>query len=116
MPNTLIVAQPKLWIVPKEKGVSELKMRPLGKSRFGGAGTLTTLTTCNDGILGNLALFRQDLYQIWCLQCTFMVRMVIGFDKKSLRPANVELCIFLSSTVHCMSADREVQELLREFE
>ena len=65
--NVLIWENPKLVIVPKKKGVSELKMRPLGKNRFGGAGTLTTLTTCNDEILGNLAPFRQDLYQICCL-------------------------------------------------
>ena len=60
--KTLIVVWPKLLVVPKKKGVSELKMRPLGKSKFGGTGMLTTLTTCNDGILGNLASFRQDLY------------------------------------------------------
>ena len=65
--KTLIGAQPELRIVLKKKGVSELKMRLLGKSRFGGAGTLTTLTTCNDEILGNLASFGQDLCQIWCL-------------------------------------------------
>ena len=45
-----------------------------------------------------------------------MVIMVIGFDKKSLRLANVALCIFLSFTVKSMLADREVQELLRDFE
>ena len=42
--------------------------------------------------------------------------MVVGFNNKSLRPVNVALCIFLRFTVHSMSADREVQELLREFE
>ena len=60
--KTLIVAQPKLLVVPKWKGVSELKMRLLGKSKFGGTDTLTALTTCNDEILGNLAPFRQDIY------------------------------------------------------
>ena len=65
--KTLIVAQPKLLVVPKKKGVSKLKMKPLGKIRFGGAGTLTA---CNDENLGNLALFGQDLppsSQSWCL-------------------------------------------------
>ena len=65
-----IVSKLKLVVVPKKKGVSKLKMRPLEKIRFGGAGTLTVLTTCNDEILGNLAPFGQDLqplYQILCL-------------------------------------------------
>ena len=42
--------------------------------------------------------------------------MVFGFDKKSLRPTKVTLRIFLSLKIESMSADREVQELLREFE
>ena len=37
--------------MPKEKGVSKLKMQPLEKIRFSGAGTLTALTSCNDEIL-----------------------------------------------------------------
>ena len=65
-----IVTKLKFVVVPKKKCVSKLKMRPLGKIRFGGAGTLTVLTTCNDEILGNLAPCGQDLPsfgQIWCL-------------------------------------------------
>ena len=96
--------------------MSELKMRPLGKTRFGSAGTLTVLTACNDEILGNLSTFGQDLCQIWCLQCIVMADLVVGFYKNTLRPANFALHIFLSVTVESMSADREVQELLREFE
>ena len=68
--KVLIVAKLKLVVVPKKKGVSKLKMQPLEKFRFGGAGTLTALTACNDEILRNLALFGQDLQpisQIWCL-------------------------------------------------
>ena len=61
------MAKLKLVVVLKKKGVSKPKMRPLGKIRLGGAGTLTTLTTCNNEILGNLAPFGQDLCQIWCL-------------------------------------------------
>ena len=70
MSKVIIVAQLKLVVVPKKKGVLKLKMRPLEKIRFGGAGTLIVLTTCNDEILGNLAPFGQDLLplcQIWCL-------------------------------------------------
>ena len=50
------------WLCRRRKAMSELKMRPLGKTRFGGAGTLTVLTTCNDEILGNLPPFGQDPY------------------------------------------------------
>ena len=45
-----------------------------------------------------------------------MADLVNGFYKKTPRPANFTLRIFLSFTVQSMSADREVQELLREFE
>ena len=51
MSKVLIVAKPKLVVVPKKKGVSKLKMRPLEKIRFGGASMLTALTSCNDEIL-----------------------------------------------------------------
>ena len=97
--------------MPKKKGVSKLKMRSLEKIRFGGAGTLTALISCNDEILGNLTPFGQDLQllcQIWCLQCTVMVELVVGFYKKIPRPANVALHISLSFTVESMSADSEV--------
>ena len=70
MSKVLIVVKLKLVVVPKKKGVSKLKMRPLEKIRFGDAGTLTAVTSCNDDILGNLAPFGQDLpllCQIWCL-------------------------------------------------
>ena len=70
MSKVLIVVKMKLVVVSKKKGMSELKMRPLEKIRFGGASTLTVLTACNDEILGNLAPFGQDLPlfgQIWCL-------------------------------------------------
>ena len=116
--KTLIVAQPKLLVVPKKKGVSKLKMWLLEKIRFGGAGMLTALTSCNDEILGNLAPFGQDLQllcQIWCLQCTVMVDLVVGFYKKTPRPAKFALRILLSFTVQSMSSDCEVQELLSEF-
>ena len=114
----LIMVMMKLVVVPKKKGVSKLKMRPLEKIRFGGVSTLTVLTACNDESLGNLAPFGQYLPpfgQIWCLQCTVMVYLVIGFYKKTPRPVNFALHIFLSFTVQSMSVDREVQELLNEF-
>ena len=116
--KTLIVAKLNLMVVLKKESVSNLKMRPLEKIRFGGAGTLTALTTCNDEILRNLAPFGQDLPSfghIWCLQCTVMEYLVIGFYKKTPRTMKLALRIFLSFIVQFMSADREVQELLREF-
>ena len=45
-----------------------------------------------------------------------MAYLVVGFYKKTPRPAKFALCIFLSFTVQSMLADREVQEVLREFE
>ena len=65
--KALIVAKLKLVVVLKKKGVSKLKMRPLEKIRFSGAGTLTVLTSFNNEILGNLTPFGQDICQIWCL-------------------------------------------------
>ena len=44
-----------------------------------------------------------------------MVYLVIGFYKKTPKPAKFALRIFLSFIVQSMSVDREVQELLREF-
>ena len=44
-----------------------------------------------------------------------MADLVVGFYKKTPRPVNVALHIFLSFTVQSMSADPEVQDLLREF-
>ena len=70
MSKVLIVPKLKLVVVPQKKRVSKLKMRPLGKIRFGSTDMLTALTTCNDEILGNLVPFGQDvqlLCHIWCL-------------------------------------------------
>ena len=61
MSKVLIVVKLKLVVMPKKKGVSNLKMRSLEKIRFGSVGMLTVLTACNDEILGNLALFGQNL-------------------------------------------------------
>ena len=96
--------------------MSELEMRPLGKIRFGGAGTLTVLTVGNDEILGNISPFGQEIYHIWCLHYTVMEYLVIEFYKKTPIPTTFALHIFLSFTITSMSADCEVQELLREFE
>ena len=49
--SKLIVTKPKLVVVPKKKGVSKLKIRPLEKVIFGGVGMLTALTAYNDEIL-----------------------------------------------------------------
>ena len=55
---SLFVAHTKLLAMPKRNGVSKLKMGPLEKIRFGGAGTLTALTACNDEILvESIAIF-----------------------------------------------------------
>ena len=96
--------------------MSELKIQPLEKIRIGGASTLTALTAYNNEILRNLASFGQDLCQIWCLQCTVMAYLVDGFYKKTPRTAEIALHFFLSLTIESMSADCELQELLREFE
>ena len=46
------MAKMKLVVVLKKQGVLKLKIQPLEKIRFGGAGTLTVLTACNDEISG----------------------------------------------------------------
>ena len=88
--------------------MSELKIRPLQDIEFGGASTLTVLTTCINEILGNLPPFGQDLCQIWCLQCTVMADLVDGFYKKTPRPVKIALRISLSLTIKSMSADCEL--------
>ena len=45
-----------------------------------------------------------------------MEDLIDGFYKKTPRPSEVALHILLSLTIESMSADHEVQELLREFE
>ena len=45
-----------------------------------------------------------------------MENLVNGFYKKTPRPAEITFLISLSLTIESMSADRELQELLREFE
>ena len=96
--------------------MSELKIRPLEKIRIGGTGTLTALTSCNNEILRNLESFGQDLCHIWRLQCIVMEDLVDGLYKKTLKPTKIALRISSSLTIDSMLADREVQELLREFE
>ena len=45
-----------------------------------------------------------------------MADLVDGLYKKTSRPAEIALRISLSLTIESMSADRELQDLLREFE
>ena len=77
---------------------------------------LPVLTVCINEIFPNLPPFGQDLYHIWCLQCTVMTDFIDGFYKKTPRLAEIALHISLSLTIESMSADCELQELLREFE
>ena len=100
----------------RRKDLSELIIRPLEEIKFDGTGMLPILTTCINEILGNLRPFGQDLYQIWCLQCTVMTDFIDGFYKKTPTPTKLALCSFLSCTIEPMTADRELQELVREFE
>ena len=55
----------KLVVVPKKKGALKLKMRLLEKIRFGGAGTLTALTTCNDEILVEFTVVFRKSSAVW---------------------------------------------------
>ena len=113
---SLLWCSQSYWWCRRRIGVSELKIRPLEKIRIGGVGTLTALTACNNEILRNIAPFGQDLCQIWCHQCIVMTDFVDRFYKKTPTPAMITLFSFLSFTITSMLADREVQELLRDFE
>ena len=104
------------WLCRRRKDVSELKIWPLEKIKFGGAGTLTVLTACIDEILRNIPPFGQDICRIWCLQCTVMTDFVDGFYKKTPTTTKFALRIFLSFTIEPMTANHELQELVREFE
>ena len=100
----------------RRKDLSELKIRPLEETKFGSAGMLPILTACINEILPNLPPFGQDLYQIWCLQCTVMTDFVDGFYKKTPTPVKFALRSFLSFKIEPMIANCELQELVREFE
>ena len=91
------------------------KNRPLEHCRFGDAGTLVSLTACPKEIYQNLVPWKQHLYQIWCLQCTFMTDLIDGLYKKTLGHAEITFRMSVSFTIEPMSADQELQYLLREF-
>ena len=95
---------------------SQHKIRPLEHCRFGGASTLIALIACPNDIHRNLAPWQQDLCQIWRLQCTFMVDLVDGLYMKTPGHGEITFCISLSFTIEPMSAEHELQDLLREFE
>ena len=93
--------------------MSELKKRPSEEIKLGGAGTLFSLTACPKDIRRNLVPWKQDLCQIWCLQCTFMTGLISGLYKKIPRHGKIT---FRSFTIEPMSVDQALQDLLREFE
>ena len=96
--------------------MSKLKIRPLNKIKFGGAGTLTSLTTYNDNICGKYSTVWTKSTIFGVFNAQLLQNLVIGFYKETPRPPTPALCIFLSSTVKSMSIEHEVQELLQEFE
>ena len=77
---------------------------------------LPVFTACINEILENLPPFGQDLCQIWYHQCTVMTDVVDGFYKKTPTPVMFAFYNFLSFTIASMSADSELQKLVREFE
>ena len=100
----------------RRKDVSKIKIRPLEDIKIGGAGTLLVFTAYINEILENLPPFGKDLYQIWYHQCTVMIDVLDGFYKKTPTPTMVAFCNFLSFTIASMSADSELQKLVRDFE
>ena len=92
------------------------KSRPLEHCQFGGVGTLIALIACPNDIRRNLAPCKQDLCQLWRLQCTFMANLANGLYMKTPGYREISFRISLSFTIEPMSADRELQDLLREFE
>ena len=100
----------------RRKDVSKLKIRPLEEIKIGGTGALPVFTACIYEILENLPPFGQDLCQIWYHQCTVMTDVMYGFYKKTPTPATFAFYNFLTFTIASMSADSELQKLVREFE
>ena len=92
------------------------KSRPLEHCRFGGTDTLIALIACPNDICRNLTPWQQDLCQIWHLQCTFMADLADALYMKTPEYREIAFRISLSFTIEPMSADRELQDLLREFE
>ena len=113
---SLLWCSQSYWLCRRKKDISELKRRPLEEIKFGGAGMFSVLTTCINAILENLPPFGQDLCLIRYHQCTVMIALVDGFYKKEPTLAKFAFRISLSFNIASMSANREFQELLREFE
>ena len=81
-------------ILPKSTNIARLKIRPLGRSQFGGDRVLIALNDCTKTSTGNHAPHGQDFRQIWCLQCTVLPDLIDGMYKKMPKLGKIALCIY----------------------
>ena len=58
----------------------------------------------------------QDFYQIWCLKCIILTDLIDKVYKKIPKLAKIAFHISLTFTSEPMTDERELQDLVREFE
>ena len=66
--------------------------------------------------IGNRAPLGQDFHQIWCLQCTVLPDLIDGVYKKMPKLGKIVFCISSRFTSEPMTTEREIDDLVREFE
>ena len=66
--------------------------------------------------MGHSVLVGQVFYQIWCLKCSVLTDLIDKVYKKIPKLAKIAFCIPLTLTSEPMTDERELQDLVREFE
>ena len=103
-------------ILSKTKNTARLKIGPLGSSQIGGGSALIALNACTKRIIRNQAPLGQDFHQIRCLQCTVLLDLIDGVHKKMPRLGKIVFCISFRFMSEPMTTERELADLVREFE
>ena len=88
----------------------------MGSNQIGGGSVLIALNTCTKNIIGNWVTIGQDFHKIWCLQCTVLPDVIGGVYKKMPKSGKIVFCISSSFMSEPMTTERQIDDLVREFE
>jgi len=105
-----------ITLLPQTGNVSAPTIRPLEGNQFGGGGSLSALNDCTKSGTGNYVSQGQDFPPIWCLQCTVLYDLIASVYKEILKIGKITFCIPLSIVSEPMATNREIDDLVREFE
>ena len=103
-------------ILPRPKNIARLKIRPLGSSQFGGGRVLIALNDCTKTSTDSCAPHGQDFRQTRCLQCTVLPDVMDGVYKKMPKLGKIAFCISSIFPSEPMTTERELDDLVRDFE